>query len=77
MNIFVVPQWLVQVFRPPHKFVRPPLWNVLSYEIKKYDVEVNFNDLTSLLNFIKSNWFKSYLRGGGVTEAGSMFIWQR
>jgi hypothetical protein len=44
---------LVQVLHPPQKFERPPFWNGCSYGIKNYGVEVTFNGMTSLLNFIK------------------------
>jgi hypothetical protein len=50
---FMVPYWLVQVLHPPQKFERPPFWNGWKYRIKKYGFEVTFNDMTSLLNFIK------------------------
>jgi hypothetical protein len=52
-NIFMVPRWLVQVLHPSQKFERPPFWNGYRYGIKKYGVEVTFNGMTSLLNFIK------------------------
>jgi hypothetical protein len=43
-----------------------PFWNGWRYGITKYGVEVTFNGMISLLNFIKStNWFKSYWGGGG------------
>jgi hypothetical protein len=45
---------MVQVWRPPQKFQRPLFSNGGSYGIKKYGVEVSFNGMTSLLNFIKS-----------------------
>jgi hypothetical protein len=35
------------------KFELPPFWNGLSYGIKKYGVEVTFNGMTSIPNFIK------------------------
>jgi len=43
----------MQVLHPPQKFERPPFWNGWSYGIKNYGVEVTFNDMTSLLNFMK------------------------
>jgi hypothetical protein len=43
----------VQVLHPPQKFERPPFWDGLRYGIKKYGVDVTFNGMTSLLNFIK------------------------
>jgi hypothetical protein len=50
---FMFPRWLVQVLHPPQKFERPPFLNGWSYGIRKYGVEVTFNSMTSLLNFIK------------------------
>jgi hypothetical protein len=47
------PRWLVQVLHPSQKFERPPFWNGWRYGIKEYGVEVTFNGMTSLLNFIK------------------------
>jgi hypothetical protein len=44
----------------PQMFECPPVWNVSSYEIKRYAVEVTFNGVTSILTFKKSmNWFRS------------------
>jgi hypothetical protein len=43
----------VQILHPPQKFEYPPLWNVCRYGIKKYGVEVIFNGMTTLLNFLK------------------------
>jgi hypothetical protein len=35
----------------------------------RYGIEVIFNGITPLLNFIKSTgWFKSYLAGGGTDK---------
>jgi hypothetical protein len=61
---FTVPCWLVQVLHPPQKSERPPYWNAWRYEIKKYGVEVTFNGMTSLLNFIKIYQFVQKLLGG-------------
>jgi hypothetical protein len=52
-KIFMVPHWLVQVLHPPQKFERPPFCNAWRYGIDKYGVDVTFNGMTSLLNFIK------------------------
>jgi hypothetical protein len=48
----MVPGWLVQVLHPPQKFERPPFCNGWRYGIKKYGIEVIFNGMTSLLNYI-------------------------
>jgi hypothetical protein len=60
----MVRRWLVQVLHPPQKFERPPFCNGWSYGIKKYDVEVIFNGMTSLLNFIKIYQLVQKLLGG-------------
>jgi hypothetical protein len=73
---FMVPRWLMQVLHPPQKFERPPFWNSWRYGIKKYGVEVTFNGMTSILNFIKStNWFKSYLGGHTDDFISLTFLW--
>jgi hypothetical protein len=60
----MIPRWLVQVLHPPQEFETPPFWNSSNYWIKKHNFEATFNDMTSLLNFIKSsNWFKTYYGG--------------
>jgi hypothetical protein len=64
----MVPHWLVQVFHPPHKFERPPFLNAWRYGIRKYGVEVTFNGMTSLLNFIKIYRLVQTLLGGGDTD---------
>jgi len=51
-------------FAPTSK-VRPPFWNGCSYGIKNYGVEVIFNGMTSLLNFIKIYQLVQKLIGGG------------
>jgi hypothetical protein len=61
---FMIPRWLVQVLHPPQKFERPPFWNAWRYGIKKYGVEVTFNGMTSLLNFIKIYQLVQKLLGG-------------
>jgi hypothetical protein len=51
---------MVQVFHPPQEYDRPPFWDGCSYGIKNYGVEVTFNGMASILNFIKSTiWFES------------------
>jgi hypothetical protein len=60
----MVPRWLVKVLHPPQKFVRPPFWNSWRYGIEKYGVEVIFNRMTSLLNFIKIYQLVQKLLGG-------------
>jgi hypothetical protein len=65
---FMVPRWLVQVLHPPQKFERLPFWSAWRYEIKKYGVEVTFNGMTSLLNFIKIYQLVQKLLGGGATD---------
>jgi hypothetical protein len=47
-----VPLWFVQVSHEPKQPKRPLFWNGWSYGIKKYGVEVIFNDMTFLLNFM-------------------------
>jgi len=58
-------------FNPPQKFERPPFWNGCSYGIKNYGVEVTFNGMTSLLNFIKIYQLVQKLIGGQTdTQTG-------
>jgi hypothetical protein len=40
-------------FHPPQKFESPSFWNAWRYGIKMHGVEVIFNDMISVLNFIK------------------------
>jgi hypothetical protein len=54
----------VQVLHTPQKFERPPFWNGLRYGIRKYGLEVTFNGMTSLLNFIKVYQLDQKLLGG-------------
>jgi hypothetical protein len=54
----------VQVLHPPQKFECPPFWNGSKYGIKKYGVEVIFNGMTSLLNFMKIYQLVQMLLGG-------------
>jgi hypothetical protein len=61
---FMAPRWLMQVLHPPQKFERPPFWNGWRYGIKKYGIEVSFNGMTSLLNFIKIYLLVQKLLGG-------------
>jgi hypothetical protein len=65
---FMAPRWLVQVLHPPQKFERSPSWNAWRYGIKKYDVEVTFNGMTFLLNFIKIYQFVQMLLWGTHTD---------
>jgi hypothetical protein len=60
----MVPRWLIQVLHPPQKFERPLFWNAWRYRIKMYGVEVTFNDMTSILNFIKIYQLVKKLLGG-------------
>jgi hypothetical protein len=68
----MVPRWLVQVLQPPQKFERPPFWNGWRYGIKKYGVEVTFNGMTSLLNFIKIYQLVQKLLGGTDRQTGDL-----
>jgi hypothetical protein len=43
----------VQVLHPPQKLEHPPFLNGSIYRIKNYGVEVTFNGITSVLNFIQ------------------------
>jgi hypothetical protein len=52
-NTFYVPALTGASVHPPEKFERTPFWTGCSYVIKNYGVEVTFNGMTSLLNFIK------------------------
>jgi hypothetical protein len=61
---FMVSRWLVQVLHPPQKFESPPFWNGWSYGIKKHGIEVTFNGVTSLLNFMKIYELVQTLLGG-------------
>jgi hypothetical protein len=54
----------VKILHPPQKFKHPPFWNSWSYGTKKYGVEVTFNGMTSLLNFIKIYQLVQTLLGG-------------
>jgi hypothetical protein len=60
----MVPRWLVQVLNPPQKFERSPFWNGWRYRIRKHGIEVIFNGMTSLLNFIKIYQLVQKLLGG-------------
>jgi hypothetical protein len=44
---------MLQVFHPPQKSECPPFWYGSITRIKNYGVEVTFNGMTSLLNFVK------------------------
>jgi hypothetical protein len=54
----------MQVLHPPQKFERPPFWNGWRHGIKKYGVEVTFNGMTPLPNFIKIYQLVQKLLGG-------------
>jgi hypothetical protein len=71
---FMVPCWLVQVLHPPQTFERPPFWNGWRYGIKKYSVEVTFNGMTSLLNYIKIYQFVQKLLGGTHRQTDRLVI---
>jgi hypothetical protein len=49
---FIQIQQSVQKVHPTQKFKRSPLWTGWSYQIKEYDIEVAFNVITSIQNFI-------------------------
>jgi hypothetical protein len=49
---------------PSQKFERPPFRNGWSYGIKIYGVEVTFNDMTFLLNFVRIYQFIQKLMVG-------------
>jgi hypothetical protein len=61
-NTFYGPTSSVQVKNLPQKFERRPFW--------KGCVEVNFNGITSLLNFIKIYQLVQKLGGGADTQTG-------
>jgi hypothetical protein len=52
IHSFMVPLLLVEFLHPPQKSERPQFLNGWRYGIKKYGVEITFNDMTFLLNFI-------------------------
>jgi hypothetical protein len=62
----MVSRWLVQILHSLQKFECLPFWNFLSYGIKIYGVEVIFNGMTSLQNFIKITSFVYNLLWGGA-----------
>jgi hypothetical protein len=59
---------MVQVLHPPQKFERPPSWNGWRYGIKEYGVEIIFNGMTFLPNFIKIYQLVQNLLGGTQTD---------
>jgi hypothetical protein len=52
------------MFCIPQEYECMQFWNGCSYSITNYGVEVTFNDMTSLLNFIKSYLLVQKLMGG-------------
>jgi hypothetical protein len=68
----MVPRWVVQILHPPQKFERPPFCNGWRYGIKKYGVEVIFNGMTSLPNFIKIYQLVQTLLGGTHRQDGDL-----
>jgi hypothetical protein len=68
----MVPRWLVEVSHPPQKFERPPFWYAWRYGINKYGVEVTFNGITSVLNFIKIYQLVQKLLGGTLRQTGDL-----
>jgi hypothetical protein len=55
------------------KFERPPFWDIWSYQIKNYGVEVTFTGLNSVLNFIKIYQFILKLVGALRTSETSVY----
>jgi hypothetical protein len=56
---FIVQCWMVEILHPPRKFERQLFCKGLCYGIKSCGIEVNFNGMTRLLNFIKMyRWYK-------------------
>jgi hypothetical protein len=53
-------------FASSQMFESPSCWNYYSHGIKNYGVEVTFNDMTSLLNFIKICQLVKKLIGGYI-----------
>jgi hypothetical protein len=68
----MVPRRLVQILHPPQKFECPPFCNGGRYGINRYDVEVTFNGMTSLPNFIKIYELVQKLLGGGEDTDGRL-----
>jgi hypothetical protein len=64
----------MEVLRSPKKIERSLVWNGCSYSIKNYGVEVNFNGMTSLMNFIKIYYFSQKLIGGRDKDTDMMVI---
>jgi hypothetical protein len=67
----MVPRKLVQVFHPPQKFERPQYSNLLTHGFKNYDVEVTFNGMNSLMNYIKIHLVQKLL-GGTHSQDGDV-----
>jgi hypothetical protein len=53
---------------PPQEFERPIFWNRWRYRIKNVGVEVIFNGMTSLLNFMKIYQLVQNVLVGGQTD---------
>jgi hypothetical protein len=67
---FHVPTWLLIVLHPPQKYERPSFLNRCSYGIKNYVIEVTFNGMTFLLNFVKNLPICSEVYGGTGAQRG-------
>jgi hypothetical protein len=72
---FMVPRWQVQVLYPSQKFEHSPFWSGWRYGIKKYGVEVTFNGISSLLNFIKIYQLVQKLLVGDTQTDGQTDWW--
>jgi hypothetical protein len=46
--------WILKNLNTPQKLQYPSFWNGLNYGIKKYSAEMDLNDMTFLLNFVKN-----------------------
>jgi hypothetical protein len=55
-------------------FRSPPFWNCGSYMIKNFGIEVTFNGITSVLNFIKIFQLVQRLMEGGGGQTHRMVI---
>jgi hypothetical protein len=53
LKVFMAPHCLVQVFHTSSEVWTLPFWNIWSYRIKEYGIAIKFNDMISLLNFMK------------------------
>jgi hypothetical protein len=59
---------MVQILHLPKTFECPLLWSGCS--IKNYGIEVTFNGITFLLNFVKMYQLAQMLIGGTDTQTG-------